>query len=219
MNKEDIKTVIPGFGMGIIRAIISHPFEMMKIKAQINENNNFYKNLFKGIHYSIITNAIERGVQFALFEKFKKDRQSNFMSSVKSSMISTAITFPYSVILLKKVILNSPLILPQNVMYKSIGLEYCRNLSGSILFLSSYNYMKDKDIPILFRAPLSGCFVWSLTYPIDSYKNILISNNTDKINIKRLYKGIQYPMCRSIPSSIVGFYVYEYLLNYINIYN
>ena len=49
----------------------------------------------------------------------------------------------------------------------------------------------------------------------DSYKNKLIANNTFKIsNLKDLYKGIQYPMIRSIPSSIGGFYVYEYVLNY-----
>ena len=47
------------------------------------------------------------------------------------------------------------------------------------------------------------------------YKNILISCKKEKLNIKRLYKGIQYPMIRSIPSSIVGFYVYEYMLKLI----
>ena len=72
--------------------------------------------------------------------------------------------------------------------------------------------MKDYDIPIIFRAPISSCFVWSLTYPIDTYKNILISCKKENLNIKRLYKGIQYPMIRSIPSSIVGFYIYEYML-------
>jgi hypothetical protein len=48
--------------MGIARAIISHPFEMMKLKSQLNQTNNFYKNLFKGMHYSIITNSLERGI-------------------------------------------------------------------------------------------------------------------------------------------------------------
>ena len=51
MNKDDFKKIIPGFTMGIARAIISHPFEMMKLKSQLNQTNNFYKNLFKGMHY------------------------------------------------------------------------------------------------------------------------------------------------------------------------
>ena len=38
--------------------------------------------------------------------------------------------------------------------------------------------------------------------------------NNEIIDIKRLYKGIQYPIIRSIPSSIIGFYIYEYMLEY-----
>ena len=216
MNKEDFKNIIPGFTMGITRAIISHPFEMLKIKSQLNITTLFYKNLFKGIHYSIITNAVERGIQFGLFEKFKKNKENNIISSIKWSIISTIISLPYNIILLRKVLLKSSIIIPKTNFYKSIGLEYCRNLSGSTIFLLSYNYLKDNEIPIIYRAPISSCFVWSLTYPIDTYKNILISNNLDnKINIARLYRGIQYPLIRSIPSSIIGFYVYEYMLEYI----
>jgi hypothetical protein len=33
---EDSKKIIPGFMMGIVRAAISHPFEIMKLKSQIN---------------------------------------------------------------------------------------------------------------------------------------------------------------------------------------
>lgn len=212
MNKDDLKKIIPGFTMGIVRAAISHPFEMMKLKSQINQNDNFYKNLFKGIHYSIITNSLERGIQFGLYEKFKLN-DGNLLSAAKSSIISTTISFPYNIILLRNVIMKSSMTISKNVLYKSIGLEYSRNLTGSILFLSSYNYLKDKELPIIIRAPLSSCVVWGLTYPMDSYKNILLSGyQNEKINIKRLYKGIQYPIIRSIPSSIIGFYIYEYML-------
>ena len=212
INKDDLKKIIPGFSMGIVRAIISHPFEMMKLKSQINQKENFYKNLFKGVHYSVITNALERGIQFGLYEKFKLN-DNNLNSSAKASIISTTLTLPYNILLLRNVIMNSSLIIPRKIFYKSVFLEYSRNLSGSILFLSSYNYLKEKEIPILYRAPLSSCLVWTLTYPIDSYKNILISQQKKiDVNIQQLYKGIQYPLMRSIPSSIVGFYVYEYML-------
>ena len=215
MNYQDIKDFIPGFTMGAVRAIISHPFEIMKLKSQINTNTNtnFYKNLFKGIHYSIISNSLERGIQFGLFEKFKKT-DNNIISSLKSSLLSTFISLPYNVILLRKIIMASTVIIEKNILYKSIFLEYSRNLSGSILFLLSYNTLKDNNTPIIIRAPISSCFVWSITYPIDSYKNKLIADKNYKFNLKNintLYKGIQYPLIRSIPSSIIGFYVYEYL--------
>jgi len=211
MDTNNIYNFIPGFTMGMTRAIISHPFEMMKIKSQINQTEKFYKNLFKGLHYSVLTNSLERGMQFGLYEKFKLN-DGNLNSSIKASLISTSLTLPYNIVLLRTVIMQSTINIPKKIFYKSAFLEYSRNLSGSILFLLSYNYMKDKDCPIVIRAPLSSCFVWSLTYPIDTYKNILISNNCVNINLKNLYKGIQYPFIRSIPSSIIGFYVYEYML-------
>ena len=211
---EDFKKIIPGFTMGIVRAAISHPFEMMKLKSQINYQGSFYKNLFKGIHYSIITNALEIEIQFELYKKFKLN-DNNLNSSAKASIISPSLTLPYNIILLRNVIMKSSMQIPKNIFYKSAFLEYSRNLSGSILFLSSYNYLKEKELPILYRAPLSSCIVWTLTYPLDSYKNILLSNqNNEIINMQRLYKGIQYPIIRSIPSSIIGFYVYEYMLEY-----
>ena len=208
--------MIPGFTMGIVRAAISHPFEMMKIKSQINYQGQFYNNLFKGIHYSVITNALERGIQFGLYEKFKLN-DNNITSSAKASVISTSLSLPYNIVLLRNVVMKSTIQIPKTIFYKSALLEYTRNLSGSILFLSSYNYLKEKDVPISVRAPASSCIVWLFTYPVDSYKNILISNQTThSISFKRLYSGIQYPLMRSIPSSIAGFYVYEYMLSYIN---
>ena len=211
---EDFKKIIPGFTMGMVRATISHPFEMMKLKSQINQTQHFYQNLFQGIHYSIITNALERGIQFGLYEKFKLNN-NNLTSSAKASIISTSLSLPYNIILLRNVVMKSSIKISQSIFYKSASLEYIRNLSGSILFLSSYNYLKEKEISVFYRAPISSCIVWGITYPVDTYKNLLLSQNSqslNKIGLSRLYKGIQYPMMRSIPSSIVGFYVYEYML-------
>ena len=213
---DDLKKFIPGAMMGIVRAVISHPFEIMKLRSQINYQGTFYKNLFKGVHYSIITNALERGLQFGLYEKFKSN-DKNLISSAKASLISSSLNLPYNIILLRNVIMKLSIQIPRNVFYKAACLEYTRNLNGSILFLSSYNYLKEQELPILYRAPLSSALVWTLTYPIDSYKNLLLSNQSKEIiSVKRLYKGIQYPIIRAIPSSIIGFYVYEYMLDYMN---
>ena len=101
----------------------------------------------------------------------------------------------------------------KNIFTKSLLLEYNRNLFGSILFLYSYNVSKDNNYPIFIRGPFASTIVWLLTYPLDSYKNKLIANIP--IQYTQLYKGIHYPILRSIPSSVVGFYVYEFVLDYL----
>ena len=40
-NEISIKTFVPGFSMGITRALVSHPFEILKIKSQLNLKKKF----------------------------------------------------------------------------------------------------------------------------------------------------------------------------------
>jgi hypothetical protein len=216
MTEKEIKQFIPGFIMGFVRSIISHPFEILKLKTQMNINKNLFKNLFNGLHLSILSNSFERGIQFYYFEDIKKKTNNLVLSSIYASLISTTISLPYNVILLKKNILNSSMSINKSILIKSASLEYSRNLSGSTIFLYSYNKLKELNYPIYVCSILSSMFVWTLTYPIDNIKNQFIANNTIKYNLKFLYNGIQYPLIRSIPSSTIGFYVYEYLNNYLN---
>jgi hypothetical protein len=215
-NTKEIKKFIPGFVMGVVRSIISHPFEMLKLKSQMNLNEQMYKNLFKGLHLSVISNSLERGIQFYYFEDIKKKTNNLVLSSLYASCISTTISLPYNIILLKKNILNKSIHLSKSIIKTSVALEYSRNLTGSFTFLYAYNKLKELSFPIYACAILSSTFVWSLTYPIDNIKNQIIAGNPIKYNLSFLYKGIQYPIMRSIPSSTVGFYVYEYLNNYLN---
>jgi len=216
MNEKEIKKFIPGFTMGIVRSIISHPFEILKLKTQMNINNNLFKNLFKGLHLSILSNSFERGIQFYYFEDIKKKTNNLLLSSVYASLISTTISLPYNIILLKKNILNKSVIINKNILFKSVSLEYSRNLSGSTIFLYSYNKIKEFNYPIYVCSIFSSTIVWLLTYPIDNIKNQFIAGNNIKYNLRFLYNGIKYPIIRSIPSSTVGFYIYEYLNNYLN---
>lgn len=99
---------------------------------------------------------------------------------------------------------------------KSGGLEYVRNISGSTVFLYSYNYFRTDNYPIYLSGIASSFIVWGFTYPIDNIKNQIIAKRDINYNLINLYKGVQYPLMRSIPSSIVGFYVFEYVNNYFN---
>ena len=214
-EKNEINKFLPGFVMGFVRSIISHPFEMLKMKTQMNIKENIFKNLFKGIHLSILSNSFERGIQFYYFKQMNEKLNNILLSSLYSSLISTTISLPYNIILLKKNILNKSIIVNKNVLFKSSALEYSRNLSGSSIFLYSYNNFK-LTYPIYVASILSTSIVWIITYPIDNIKNQYIAGNIKSLKYNHLYNGIQYPLMRSIPSSTIGFYVYEYLDNYLN---
>lgn len=213
---KELNNFIPGFTMGFVRSIISHPFEMLKLKTQMNIKDNIFKNLFKGIHLSIITNSFERGIQFYYFKQINEKLNNILLSSLYSSLISTTISLPYNIILLKKNILNKSIFVNKNILFKSSALEYSRNLSGSSIFLYSYNNFKNLNYPIYAASIMSTSIVWIITYPIDNIKNQYIAGNINSIKYINLYNGIQYPLIRSIPSSTIGFYVYEYLDNYLN---
>lgn len=213
---KELNHFIPGFTMGFVRSIISHPFEMLKLKTQMNIKDNRFKNLFKGIHLSILTNSFERGIQFYYFKQINEKLNNILLSSLYSSLISTTISLPYNIILLKKNILNKSIYISKNTLFKSSALEYSRNLSGSSIFLYSYNNFKNLNYPIYAASIMSTSIVWIITYPIDNIKNQYIAGNINSMKYMNLYNGIQYPLIRSIPSSTIGFYVYEYLDNYLN---
>lgn len=216
MEDLDIKKFLPGFTMGIVRASISHPFEILKLKSQMDIQSGFYQNLHKGLHLSILSNSLERGIQFYFFDKFKKDN-SLFYSSLLSSMISTSISLPYNITLLRKNILKTETLdINRSIILKSGSLEYSRNILGSTIFLYCYDKLKYFNFPIYASSILSGTTVWLITYPIDNIKNQIIAKKTISYNIPLLYKGIQYPILRGIPSASIGMYVYEYVKQYID---
>ena len=214
-QKKEFNNFIPGFTMGFVRATISHPFEILKLQSQMGLIKKYNISLYKGLHLSIISNSVERGIQFYYFDNFKKNH-GLFISSLYSSLISTFITLPYNVVLLKKNILKTTYGIDKQIVLKSGLLEYNRNILGSTTFLYSYQTLKNYNIPFQISGIMSSIIVWLITYPIDNIKNQIIAKQKISYNIPFLYRGIQYPLMRSFPSSFIGFYVYESMNKYLN---
>ena len=213
MYMDNYLNFLPGFFMGITRSIISHPFEIMKIKSQLKMNKKI--NLFRGLHYSVIASGLERGCQFYLYDFFKNEGDSNLSSSCKSSALSTFIGIPYNFLIVNKSVSNKSVGFTTKSLTKTIPLEYSRCFLGSSIFLYTYNELKDNNIPLWLAAFGGTTTVWGITYPIDNIRNQIISNKNN-FSISNLYKGVQYPVLRSLPSSIIGMYVYEKAKKYIN---
>ena len=207
---DNLKKFLPGCCMGITRSIISHPFEILKIKSQLDITNNV--KLYKGLHYSLIATGIERGIQFAAYDFFRRN-DNNIISSIKSSSLSTIIALPYNFYLVNKSVINKKVNFTYDNLKKTIPIEFSRSLIGSSIFLFTYKECKEKKMPLWLSAFSGTTCSWLVMYPADSMRNMIISK---RINYKLLYKGIQYPILRSIPSSICGMYVYEKVKEYLN---
>lgn len=210
----DLKNILPGFCMGITRSVISHPFEIMKIKSQLNHTKDFHKNLYKGLHYSMIANGIERGAQFFLYDYFRNGNNSNLLSSLKASSLSTLVATPYNYLIVNKSVVNQDIGFSFKKLSKTIPLEYTRTFLASSIFLYTYNELKTNSVPLWLSAFGGTTAVWTFTYPLDNIRNQIISGNNN-FNILRLYKGVHYPVFRSLPSSIAGMYVYEKVKEYV----
>jgi hypothetical protein len=211
--KHNYLNVIPGLFMGFSRSIISHPFEILKIKSQLNIRTKI--KLYKGIHYSIISSGVERGIQFYLYDYFREANDSNLLSSCKSSSISTFIGIPYNFYIVNKSVTNQKVNFTINNLSKTLPLEYTRCFLGSTIFLYTYNELKDNNLPLWFSAFCGTTTVWGITYPIDNIRNQIISNKNN-FSINNLYKGVHFPILRSLPSSIIGMWVYEKTKKYID---
>jgi len=209
-EQSNLSYFIPGFAMGLTRSLISHPFEILKIKSQLNVNNNI--SIFKGLHYSLLASGIERGLQFGLYDFFKKN-DNNFISSIKSASLSTFISIPYNFYIVNKTVINQPINFSIRNLSKIVPIEYTRTSLGSFIFLYTYNDLKSKEIPLWISAFSGTTVVWLVTYPFDNIRNQIISKRHN-FKFNNLYKGIHYPILRSIPSSIIGMYVYEKVKNF-----
>ena len=177
----DYKNLLPGFCMGITRSIISHPFEILKIKSQLdfnNHNKDLYKGLFRGLHYSMISSGIERGLQFALYDYFKKNNNSNFISSLKASSLSTLVATPYNYFMVNKAVMNTNVGFNITKLSKTIPIEYSRTFLASSMFLYTYNNLKDDyKCPLWLSAFGGTTAVWTFVYPLDNIRNQIIQKN------------------------------------------
>jgi hypothetical protein len=209
-QKSDYLNFLPGFMMGITRSVVSHPFEIMKIRSQLGYNQK--RSLLHGIHYSIIFNGLERGCQFFLYDLFRGKNESNVVASLKASFLTTAFSLPYNYLLINRSVIGKKTITTPNLGL-TYGLEYSRAFLGSTIFLSVYNHYRDAMLPLWLSAFIATTVVWLITFPIDNVRNHLITNTA--INYRRIYRGIQYPILRSLPSSLAGMYVYEKTKSYI----
>ena len=204
--------------------------------------NHSYKNLYRGIGIPLITVPIDRAIQFKCYEYLNRN-YNPFISGAICGLISSLFVLP-SNFLCNNFILNENKkklgkfivdeIFKKNEFKKlSYGYkpELIRSILGTSIYLGTYGNMRNKfgndGKQSIINGAIAGITVWTITYPLETLKVEQQVNNN--ISLKKIYnervkkygffnlwKGILPIYIRTLPSSIIGMFVYEksrYLIN------
>jgi solute carrier family 25 carnitine/acylcarnitine transporter 20/29 len=222
MDKTDINVIFSSFLSGISQVLFGHPFDTIKVLKQNNNNitSQSYKNLYKGMKYPIIQTPIINIANFYSTYYFQKKYKANlYFSTIFSGIISSIIVTPFDhyKIMKQNNIQYSYKINNILLSYKYLHVVTLREIPSLVIYFNSYEYLKRYTNSYLLSGGVSGILSWGFTYPIDTIKTRLQSNNAnnfkDAILQKNLYRGIVPCLIRAFIVNGLSFYIYEYFYN------
>jgi solute carrier family 25 (mitochondrial carnitine/acylcarnitine transporter), member 20/29 len=198
---------IAGAFSGITQTIIGHPLDTIKVIQQNNIKINIFSSrtdLFQGLKYPLICNTILVGLQFDLYYRY---------NSVVAGLLTSFLITPFDYYKINKQ--NK-----QNITFTSMlknfpkgytitSLRECVALSA---YFGSYDFLKKEyNLHPLISGGSAGVISWIITYPLDTIKTRIQSNETfnDSIRKGNLWKGIKVTIFRAVLVNSFGFYIAE----------
>jgi solute carrier family 25 carnitine/acylcarnitine transporter 20/29 len=101
--------------------------------------------------------------------------------------------------------------------YKNMHIMMIREIPANFIYYSSFDIMKNNDIPIFLGGGIAGVLSWTLTYPLDTIKSRIQSNSCKTIKEayfqKKLFNGLGPCIQRAFIVNSFGMYIYEKLLD------
>ena len=213
---NEYKSLISGFLSGTIHTIIGYPLDTLKTLKQSNiQNKN--KNLFKGLSYPLIQISIINSVTFGsnhYLKKFNDNNISNFYTGIISSFICTPLD-KYKI--MKQFNLNYDINI-KNILksFRKTHVVTLRELPATYIYFASYDKLKENNISIFLSGSIAGVNSWLFTYPFDTIKTRIQSNNSKTIyeafQKGNLWNGLGFCLLRAFIVNGVNFSVYEYFM-------
>jgi solute carrier family 25 carnitine/acylcarnitine transporter 20/29 len=211
-----------GFISGIVQTIIGHPLDTLKTwsqnAVQLKKPSLNIVNLYKGISYPMIQNPLLVSTSFFSNHYLKEKTDNVYFSSSVTGIISGIISTPidkYKIMNQQK--LEYRLSIPNFVKsYKNINIMMFREIPANFIYYSSFEAMKNNNVPIFLGGGIAGVLSWTLTYPIDTIKSRMQSNSCKTIKEaflqKKLLNGLSPCIQRAFIVNSFGMYVYEKML-------
>lgn len=200
--------------------------------------------LYRASLLTYTTVGIERSLQFYYLEKLNKKNINPLYSSLLISTVNSVYNVPVQYITTNIINNKSPSStvpfirnLYKNKInpYKGYFIETPKNILAATIYFSSYYKIRNTFGEHKYLAPyygaISGISVWLVIFPIDTIrtefttqkgnKNIpnIIIERYKHFGLKSFYFGLTPVLFRTIPSSAIGMFVYEYCREYVNQHN
>ena len=207
--KQWLQNYIPGFFMGLSRGFMSHMFEIKKINSQLQYKGEY--KMLKNLHVTITKSIVERTTQFGIYNQYK-DKGGEFYSSIITSLI----TVPYTLMLLKHNFNTNKVNLKITTKTGVLLAVTAKSFIGSSIFLNSYDYAVKHKINEYVLSMCSTTAILCITYPVDTIVNRYLSDKISTLKFKNIYSGIKYPLIKSYINTVIGLYVYKKTYSYMN---
>lgn len=189
--------------------------------------------LYRASLLTYTTVGLERSLQFYYLEKLNKKKINPFYSGLLISSINSIYNVPVQNITTNIINNKTPTNVIQYIKYMYINkinpykgyfIETPKNILASTIYFSSYYKVRNTFGENKYLAPyygmISGINVWLIIFPIDTIRteyitsdkklhDIIISRFRNN-GIKSFYFGLTPVLVRTIPSSAIGMFVYEY---------
>lgn len=213
---EDYKSLISGFISGAVHTIIGYPLDTLKTLKQSNKKIN-NKKLFKGLSYPLIQVSIVNSITFGsnnYLKKFNDNNISNFYTGIISSIVCTPLD-KYKIMRQYNLSYNLNF---KNIIqsFKKTHIVTLRELPATYIYFASYDKLKENNYSIFLSGSIAGLNSWLLTYPIDTIKTRIQSENSKTISEAfkkgKLLSGLSFCLARAFIVNGINFSVYEYFM-------
>lgn len=192
--------------IGLGRALVSHPFDNLRIFMQRQETNigitkailNIYKfgglkSFYRGVTPFACGNIILMSIYNKTYNKYKEEKYGGFkggsLGGFYGSFLSTVIEYYRCLYFTRENIVY-------NNLYKSYPVTTIRDVIGWGCFYQTYQYTNNEiniqePVKSIAVGSLSGLALWTSMYPLDTIKTRIQSGI--KVNLRGLWNG--YSSC------------------------
>lgn len=217
-----MNTYESSWSIGILQTLAGHPYDTLKVLNQCGVNTNKInftgKNLFAGIFLPLV---VGNSGTIDVFNSYCKNH-SNFIAGMMSGACMTPFTYLIDCNKIRKqtkefvsgpkVHLNTFTGGPGSFIRKGYLTTLMRESFGAGIFFTSFCYIKEKGYNSILSSMGASTAAWTMMYPIDTIKTRQMAFNisfVEAFNMKNLWKGYTYCMCRLVMVHWTAHFLYE----------